>query len=367
MSITVSVSLGARSYAIHIGNNILAQSGAILKPLADAAQPVPVITDETVEKLYYKSFAASLEAEGLKPVPIVIPPGEHSKSFAQLEKVIDALLAHNIERGGLVVALGGGVVGDLTGFAAGIYKRGIAFAQVPTTLLAQVDSSVGGKTAIDTARGKNLVGVFHQPRVVIADTAVLATLPKRELLSGYAEVMKYGLLGDADFFAWLEANAAKALRGDNTSMIHAVAHSCTMKAEIVSRDEREAGDRALLNLGHTFGHALEAATGYSDRLTHGEGVAIGCLLALKLSAALGLAAPAEVARVEAHLKAVGLPASINDIPGPRPNVDTLIDHMRHDKKASGGKLTFILTRGIGKAFVNGDVTEAQLKAILAEN
>ena len=261
-----------------------------------------------------------------------------------------------ISRSGLIMALGGGVIGDLTGFAAGILKRGVAFAQVPTTLLSQVDSSVGGKTGINTAQGKNLIGLFHQPRLVIADTALLSTLPRRELVAGYAEVVKYGALGDAAFFEWLEANAARALaRRSPTAMVHAVAHSCQMKADIVARDERESGERALLNLGHTFGHALEALTGYSDRLLHGEGVAIGMALAFRLSVKLGLAPARMRERFVRHLKAVGLPSAISDIPGPRAGADDLIAAMGHDKKVADGKINFVLLRGLGKAFVTSDV------------
>jgi 3-dehydroquinate synthase len=248
-----------------------------------------------------------------------------------------------------------------------VVKRGIGFAQVPTTLLAQVDSSVGGKTAINTAHGKNLVGLFHQPRVVIADTTVLKTLPRRELLGGYAEVVKYGLLGDEAFFSWLEKCGEKALGGDMQAIAHAVAHSCVMKASIVARDEREEGDRALLNLGHTFGHALEAATGYSDRLLHGESVALGCVLALKLSAALGHARDTDVTRTERHLAGVGLPTRIALIPGPRPKPDELLAHMRHDKKAQGGRMTFILARGIGHAFISRDVPEDAVRTVLAQD
>jgi 3-dehydroquinate synthase len=275
------------------------------------------------------------------------------------------LLELGVERGGLIVALGGGVIGDLTGFAAGILKRGVDFAQIPTTLLAQVDSSVGGKTAINTRQGKNLLGLFYQPRLVIADTDTMSTLPPRELRAGYAEVAKYGALGDADFFAWLEKNGPKVIEKDQSSSIHAVAHSCRMKADIVARDEREAGDRALLNLGHTFGHALEAATGYSDRLLHGEGVAVGMALAFRLSVRLGLCPADDAARLEAHLKAVGLPSSIAEIPGERPSPDLLLEHMAHDKKASGGRLVFILARGLGKAFVTKDVPVDAVRDILA--
>ena len=368
MTASVQIALGMRSYLVHIGGGLIARSGELLAPLVrKGARQVPVVTDATVAALYYQAFAKSLEAAGLTPMPIVLPQGEQTKSFAYLEKLIEALLAQNVDRGSLIVALGGGVIGDLTGFAAGVVMRGVDFAQVPTTLLSQVDSSVGGKTAINTARGKNLVGVFHQPRIVIADTDVLKSLPKRELLGGYAEIAKYGMLGDADFFAWLEANGANALAGDAKAMAHAVAHSCTMKAEIVGRDEREAGDRALLNLGHTFGHGIEAAAGFSDRLIHGESVALGCVLAFKLSAKLGHATSGDVARVERHLAQMGLPTRMADITGGKPAVDEVLSHMRHDKKARGGKMTFILTRGIGRAFIAPDVPEDLVKAVLSED
>jgi len=256
------------------------------------------------------------------------------------------------------------VIGALPGFAAGILKRGVAFAQVPTTLLSQVDSSVGGKTGINTPQGKNLIGVFHQPRLVIADTALLATLPVRERRAGYAEVAKYGALGDAEFFTWLEQNGPLALSGDSNAMVHADAHSCQMKADIVARDERESGERALLNLGHTFGHALEALTGYSDRLLHGEGVAIGMALAFNLSVKLGLTPAADAQRFVRHLKAVGLPSAISDIPGPRPDPDALIAAMGHDKKVADGKINFVLLRGLGHAFVTADIPALALRDVL---
>ncbi|HEX4270515.1 MAG TPA: 3-dehydroquinate synthase, partial [Rhizomicrobium sp.] len=306
-----------------------------------------------------------LRKAGIEANAIVMPPGEVSKSFAGLEKLTGALLDLEIDRKGLVIALGGGVIGDLTGFAAGVLKRGVAFAQIPTTLLAQVDSSVGGKTAINAAQGKNLIGLFHQPRIVIADTALLSTLPRRELLAGYAEVVKYGALGDAAFFEWLEVNATKALAGEDTAIVKAVAHSCRMKAEIVARDERETGDRALLNLGHTFGHALEAATGFSDRLVHGEGVAIGTALAFQLSVRLGLCSGQDGERFVRHLKAVGLPSAISDIVGTRPTAVELIRHMAHDKKVTDGKLTFILLRGLGQAFVTRDVPLDAVRDVLS--
>lgn len=363
MSETVKVSLGDRSYDIHVGSGLLPRAGELLKPMTRGV--TPVVTDEHVAKLHLEPLIASLRSAGIDARPIIVAAGEATKSFGGLERLSSALLNTGIERGGLIVALGGGVIGDLTGFAAGILKRGIDFAQIPTTLLAQVDSSVGGKTAINTPEGKNLVGLFYQPRVVIADIGVLSTLPKRELLAGYAEVMKYGALGDAEFFAWLEANAENALKGDGAALTRIVAHSCNMKAAIVARDERETGDRALLNLGHTFGHALEAATGYSDRLLHGEGVGIGTALAFRLSAQLDLAPADDAARIESHLRAVGLPAAIADIPGARPSAGVLMRHMMHDKKAKDGKLTFILAKGIGRAFVTNDVPMDAVQALLA--
>jgi 3-dehydroquinate synthase len=367
--ITVSVQLDERSYDIHVGAGLIRDAGRLVRTQmrAGARDSVPVVTDKTVADLHYPELEQSLGKAGIAPSPIVLQPGEGTKSFEQLERLIDALLAENVERGSLIVAFGGGVIGDLTGFAAGVLKRGVDFVQIPTTLLAQVDSSVGGKTAINTARGKNLVGVFHQPRLVIADTAVLRTLPRRELLGGYAEVVKYGLLGDADFFGWLEQNGTAVLSGDDAFLVRAVAHSCAMKADIVARDERETGDRALLNLGHTFGHALEAATGYSDRLTHGEGVALGCVLAFRLSAKLRLTDQISATRVERHFAQCRLPVRIADIAGPRPAVEEIIGHMRHDKKTQGGRMTFILVRGIGQAFVSRDVRESDVADLLEES
>jgi 3-dehydroquinate synthase len=363
MSEAIKVGLGERAYDIHVGSGMLARAGELLKPFAKGV--VPVVTDSHVAELHLPRLLEGLAKAGIEARAVVMPPGEVSKSFAGLEKLSGALLDIGVDRKGLVIALGGGVIGDLTGFAAGVLKRGVAFAQIPTTLLAQVDSSVGGKTAINAVQGKNLVGLFHQPRIVIADTALLSTLPKRELLAGYAEVAKYGALGDAAFFEWLEGNAAKALADDEKAMIHAVAHSCRMKADIVARDERESADRALLNLGHTFGHALEAATGFSDRLIHGEGVAIGMALAFRLSVRLGLCPGQDAERFARHLKAVGLPSAITDIPGGRPGAGELIRHMAHDKKVSDGKLTFILLKGLGQAFVTSDVPLEAVKEVLA--
>jgi 3-dehydroquinate synthase len=362
MSERIAVGLGGRSYGIHVGTNVLSRAGELIAPLARGV--VPVVTDTNVASLYLDTLLASLKNAGITAAPIVVPPGEQSKSFAGLEKLTGALLKTGVDRSGLVVALGGGVVGDLTGFASGILKRGVDFAQIPTTLLSQVDSSVGGKTGINTAEGKNLVGLFHQPRVVIADISTLKTLPRRELLAGYAEVVKYGALGDAQFFAWLESNAGNALAGDDAALTYIVAHSCRMKAAIVGRDERETGERALLNLGHTFGHALEAATGYSHRLLHGEGVAIGMVLAFRLSQKLGIASPSDTERLEKHLHLVGLPTTIDEIPGHRPTPDDLLAHMRHDKKAKGGALTFVLSRGIGHAFLHHEVPLDAVRAIL---
>jgi 3-dehydroquinate synthase len=363
MSETIAVGLGERSYQIHVGQGLAAKAGALLKPFASGV--TPVVSDANVAKLHLDKFCAALRASDIDARPITLPSGESTKSFAGLEQLTSALLNSGVDRGGLIVALGGGVIGDLTGLAAGLIKRGIDFAQVPTTLLSQVDSSVGGKTAINTSEGKNLVGLFHQPKIVIADTDLLKTLPRRELCAGYAEVAKYGALGDAGFFAWLETNAAKALSGNTEALTHCVAHSCRMKAEIVGRDERETGDRALLNFGHTFGHALEAATGYGDRLLHGEAIAIGMGLAFKLSADLGLCSANDGERFMRHLKASGLPVGLDEVPGTRPTVDELLMHMAHDKKAKDGKLTFVLVRAIGKAFVTSDVPLAFVRKVLA--
>jgi 3-dehydroquinate synthase len=362
MNERISIALGARSYDIHVGPGLIEQAGTLIAPFARG--PLPVVTDANVAFLHLDRFLGVLEQAGLNPKPITLDAGEGTKCFASLERLIGELIATGVDRGGLIVALGGGVIGDITGFAAGILKRGVSFAQVPTTLLSQVDSSVGGKTGINIPEGKNLVGVFHQPKVVLADTDVLGTLPKRELIAGYAEVMKAGALGDADYFAWLEQNAVRALHGEHDAIVHTVAHACRMKAAIVERDEREKGERALLNLGHTFGHALETATGFSDRLLHGEGVAIGTALAFRLSVNLGLCPAEDAARVVAHLKAVGLPANISDIPGTRPSPEVLLAAMAHDKKVKDGKLNFVLARRIGETFVTGDVPVEKVREVL---
>lgn len=359
----VPVALGARGYDICVGAGVLAEAGMRLLPLL-ARRRCLIVSDETVAGLYLAPLAAALDAAGIAHVAEVLPPGEATKSFPHLAGLVDALLAHRIERGDTLLALGGGVVGDLTGFAASILLRGIGFVQVPTTLLAQVDSAVGGKTGINTAHGKNLVGSFHQPRLVLADVATLDSLPARELRAGYAEVVKYGLLGDPAFFAWLEAHGAAVLAGDRAARIHAVATSCRAKAAIVAADERESGARALLNLGHSFAHALETASGYSERLLHGEAVAIGMALAFTLSARLGLCPPADAARARRHLRAVGLPTTPEEVPGLPRDPDRLLELMHQDKKVRDGRLRLVLARGIGQAFIAEDVDPALVRAVL---
>lgn len=363
MSEQITVPLGGRSYDIRVGRDVLRRSGELLKPLTRG--PAYIVTDRHVAALHLPALEASLADAGITSHAIILEPGEATKSFGELERLCSSLLGEGIERSNLLVALGGGVIGDLTGFAAGILKRGIDFAQIPTTLLAMVDSSVGGKTGINTAQGKNLIGLFNQPKIVIADVGLLETLPLRELRAGYAEIVKYGVLGDAEFFAWLERNGERLLAGDAELRIYAVAHSCRMKAAIVSRDERESGERALLNLGHTFGHALEAATGYSARLLHGEAVAIGMVMALRLSVQLGFAPQSDLERLVTHLRATGLPSALSDIPGSALPPGELLAHMAHDKKSSGGRLVFVLLRRIGEAFVSRDVPEATLRDVLS--
>jgi 3-dehydroquinate synthase len=362
--IIVNVALGARGYDIAIGRGLLAELGARIAALRPGAA-VAIVTDETVAGRHLAPAEAALAAAGVRSTRVVVPAGEASKSWRVLESVCDKLLAARIERNDIVIALGGGVVGDVAGFAAAIVRRGLDVVQVPTTLLAQVDSSVGGKTGVNSAHGKNLIGAFHQPIMVIADTALLDTLPGRVFRAGYAEVVKYGLIGDAGFFAWLDANW-RDLFGGGPAREHAIATSCRSKAITVARDERETGERALLNLGHTFGHAFEAAAGFSDRLLHGEAVAVGMALAFAFSARLGLLAPDEADRVVRHLKAVGLPTRPADVAGELPGADGLMELMAQDKKVRRGKLTLILTRGIGAAFVAPDVDPAQVRGFLAE-
>ncbi len=365
---TLTVALDQRSYSIHIGAGLLGCAAPAIKAAGDWRR-CAVVTDATVARLHLDALQASLSEAGLAVDPVIVPAGESSKSFDQLAPLCEALLMRGIERGDAVIALGGGVIGDLAGFAASILRRGVSLVQAPTTLLAQVDSAVGGKTGINTPQGKNLIGTFHQPRLVIADTNTLDTLPARELRAGYAEIVKYGLLGDADFFAWLEENGLALLRGDHDARAHAIEKSCRMKADIVAEDERESGQRALLNLGHTFGHALEAWAGYSGDLLHGEAVAIGIGLAFKLSEQLGLCPPDRHERVTAHLRAVGLPVAIGDLGAAGrgiPEPAELITHMMQDKKVSGGRLTFILVRDIGEAFITRDVTIDDVKRLLSE-
>jgi 3-dehydroquinate synthase len=363
MSRTVPVGLGERAYDVLVGDGLIEAAGRLIAPLL-ARGRTAVVSDETVWRLHGERLTAALAAEGVRALPVVVPPGEQTKSFEGLAEVTDRLLALELDRGDLVTAFGGGVVGDLAGFAAAVYKRGIDFVQIPTTLLAQVDSSVGGKTAIDTPRGKNLVGAFHQPRLVLADLTVLATLPTREMRAGYAEVIKYGLLGDLAFFEWLEANAAAVLAREPEALAHAVARSVEMKAEIVAEDERERGRRALLNLGHTFAHALEADTGYGEALRHGEAVACGMALAFRFSAAQGLASGQDAGRATAAIAAAGLPTRLDEIPGHPFDAARLLAHMAQDKKAEGGRLTFILAHGLGEAFVARETDPAAVRDFL---
>ncbi|QOZ29266.1 3-dehydroquinate synthase [Bradyrhizobium sp. CCBAU 51753] len=360
-SVTVDVALGDRAYDIVIGRDVLASLGERVAALRPGVRTA-IITDRTVAKHWLEPAEASLAAAGVPTARIVVEEGEGSKSYATLTEVSEALIAAKIERNDLVIALGGGVVGDLAGFAAAILRRGVDFVQVPTSLLAQVDSSVGGKTGINSPQGKNLIGAFHQPVLVIADTSVLDTLSQRQFRAGYAEVAKYGILGDEAFFAWLEKNHADIFSG-GSGREHAIATSCRAKAGVVSRDERETGERALLNLGHTFGHALEAATGFSDRLFHGEGVSVGMVLAAEFSAQLGMISPDDAARIARHLSAVGLPTRLQDIAGftqeGLADADALLALMAQDKKVKRGKLTFILLEAVGRAVISNNV-EPQL-------
>jgi 3-dehydroquinate synthase len=366
--ILVDVALGDRAYDIVIGRNVLQTLGPRIAAIRPGVRTA-VVTDRTVARAWLPQAEASLAQAGIPTSSIVVEEGEGSKSYAGLEKVSEALIAARIERNDLVIALGGGVVGDLAGFAAAVLRRGVDFVQVPTSLLAQVDSSVGGKTGINSPQGKNLVGAFHQPVLVIADTAVLDTLSPRQFRAGYAEVAKYGLLGDAAFFAWLEKNHSEIFSG-GAAREHAIATSCRAKAAIVARDERETGERALLNLGHTFGHALEAATGFSDRLFHGEGVAVGMVLAAEFSAQLGKIPDGDAARIKHHLAAVGLPTRLQDIAGfaqeGLADADALMALMAQDKKVKRGKLTFILMEAIGRAVIAPNVEPAPVRDFLQQ-
>ncbi|MDG4878577.1 3-dehydroquinate synthase [Mesorhizobium sp. WSM4935] len=361
--VKVEVGLADRAYDILIGSGLLARSGEEIARRLPGIRAA-IVTDENVAAAHLDALKAGLGKGGIQSAVITLPAGEKTKSFAHLEEVVDGVLAAKLERRDVVIALGGGVIGDLAGFASGIVRRGMNFVQIPTSLLAQVDSSVGGKTGINSTRGKNLVGVFHQPRLVLADTDVLDTLPIREFRAGYAELAKYGLIDRPAFFAWLEQNWREVFSG-GPARVEAIAEACRAKADVVARDEFETGDRALLNLGHTFGHALEAATQYDGaRLVHGEGVAIGMALAHRFSARLNLASPDDAERVEAHLRAVGLPWRMADIPGGLPDAEALLGFITQDKKVSRGALTFILTRGIGQSFIAKDVPPSEVLSFL---
>jgi 3-dehydroquinate synthase len=364
--IKVRVGLAERSYDILIGSGLIDRAGAEIAARLPGIRAA-IVTDENVAASWLDPLAASLDRAGIASVSITLPAGEKTKSFEHLQTVVDGVLGARLERGDAVIALGGGVIGDLAGFAAGIVRRGMNFVQIPTSLLAQVDSSVGGKTGINTAHGKNLVGVFQQPRLVLADAGVLDTLSPREFRAGYAEVAKYGLIDRPDFFAWLEANWREVFAG-GPARAQAIAQSCQAKADVVARDEFETGDRALLNLGHTFGHALEGATGYdSTRLVHGEGVAIGMALAHRFSSRMNLCSPDDAVRVERHLRDVGLPYRMADIPGSLPDAERLLGYIAQDKKVSRGALTFILTRGVGQSFIAKDVPASEVLSFLKEN
>lgn len=364
LSRTVPVPLGERAYEVLIGPGLLAQAGELITRHLGPAR-YGIVTDENVARYHLASLEKGLAGDGRLLGSVVLPAGEATKCFEQLTSLSEKLLEMGLERGDLVIAFGGGVIGDLAGFAASILRRGVRFVQIPTSLLAQVDSSVGGKTGINTPQGKNLIGTFHQPSLVLADTDVLSTLPARQMRAGYAEVAKYGLIWDERFFGWLEDSWRSVFGNDVAALTHAIETSVKAKSDVVVRDEKEAGDRALLNLGHTFGHALEAWTGYSDRLLHGEGVSIGMCLAFRLSEELGLCAKGTAARVERHLAAIGLPTRINEIPGGRADADELMRLMAQDKKVRQGRLTFILARGVGEAFVTREVEPAQVRDFLA--
>ncbi len=365
MTCQVEVALAGRSYMIHIGDGLLKNTGALIAPLLRGPRIV-IITDRSVAGLHLETVQQSLTAAGLQVAePIVLQPGEQTKSLTSFEGVIEALLERAMDRSVTILALGGGVVGDLAGFAAATVLRGVDFVQVPTTLLAQVDSSVGGKTGVNSRRGKNLIGAFYQPRAVIIDPTVLDTLPRREMLAGYAEIIKYGLIDDAPFYRWCLENGGALTNGTPALRETAIATSCRSKARIVAADETETGARALLNLGHTFAHALEAEAGYGAGLLHGEAVAVGLVLACRFSAQLGLCSPLLADELARHFKALGLPATISDTPCANVRPETLLAHMQHDKKAQNGKLTFILLKGAGQAFIARGIEEQDVLPILA--
>ncbi len=366
MSQKITVSLNSHSYDIHVGAGLLDRAGEIIGTVLSRPRTV-IITDENIARHQLPRFEKSLTASAIDYDTIILPAGEATKSFQQLERLLDQLLALNLERQDRIIAFGGGVIGDLVGFAASIYQRGIGFIQIPTTLLAQVDSSVGGKCAINSPRGKNLIGSFHQPCLVLSDVSTLDTLPKRQMLAGYAEVVKYGLIGDAAFFNWLENQGKKIIDGDPATRIEAIVTCCTAKARIVGEDEKEHGNRALLNLGHTFGHALEVEAGYSGRLLHGEAVAIGMVMAFDLSVKMGLCPGSDAIKVRQHLENISLPTRINTTGYPASQgeitAQRLFDHTLHDKKISDGKVTFVIVSGIGKAFLSNDINPEDVKKI----
>ncbi len=362
---SVKIDLPGREYEILIGGGLLEDAGRLIAQRLGEGK-CGIVSDENVARHHLDTLEASLRAECRLKGSIVLRPGESTKRFGELERLSEGLLDMGLERGDMVVAFGGGVIGDLAGFAASILRRGVRHVQIPTSLLAQVDSSVGGKTGINTRHGKNLIGTFHQPSLVIADSDVLKTLPEREMRAGYAEVAKYGLLGDAEFFRWLEEHRSGVFAHDRDVLMRAVETSVRAKADIIIADEKEAGLRSLLNLGHTFGHALEAATGYSDRLLHGEGVSIGMVLAFELSQRLGLCEEGTARRVAEHLAATGLPTRISDIPGATPEAAELVGHMAHDKKVRQGRVTFVLARGIGEAFLTQNVDLLHVRELLDE-
>ena len=359
----VNVDLGDRSYPIIIGEEIITEASQLIAPLQLGKKKI-IVTDQNLVSTHLVSLREALKNGGHDTAEIILKSGEQTKSISEFSLLINSILELGIDRETCLIALGGGVVGDIAGFAASTVLRGINLIQIPTSLVAQVDSSVGGKTAINTPQGKNLVGTFYQPRLVIADIKSLKTLPIRELLSGYAEIVKYGLLGDVIFFEWLEEHGPKIISGNPVAQAKAVATSCRSKASIVKKDEREAGERALLNLGHTFGHTFEIETGFSEKLIHGEAVSIGMTMAFDLSVRLGLCPKEDANRVKSHLKKIGLPISLKSIKGIDWNSDRLISHMARDKKVRNGNITFILANGIGKAFICENVQIVDVKAII---
>ncbi|WP_425409458.1 3-dehydroquinate synthase [Hyphococcus sp.] len=361
---TIRVPLGQRAYEIHIGDGLLAEAGSLLAPVLRRPRII-IVTDENVLKAQGERLKSGLNARNISSEFIALAPGENAKSFAELERLTSRLLDLGVERDDTVAAFGGGVVGDLTGFACSMLRRGCGFVQIPTSLLAQVDSAVGGKTAINMPQGKNLIGAFYQPEIVIADVGALETLPIRELRAGYAEIVKYGLISNADFFEWLEDHGSALIGGDAKARIHAVKTSCAAKAAIVADDEREKGKRALLNLGHTFGHAFEAAFGYSDKLLHGEAVALGMTLAFDYSARLGRCRPEDAERVKRHLKTAGLPCAIRDLPQDL-KAASILDYMMQDKKIEQGALTLVLAEKIGSAMIVKNADSADILEFLKE-